>query len=262
MTSLHEASPTSLSSLRRALVAYAGLPQPTPADADSVMRALAAHEDWYVPVLFADRAWGQTHFEQMLMFPEAPPARMLNVFTDRESAMLADGQPIGVYGGPVAGTRLLRVLDAQVEGFLVNPASPREQQWFISPPAYDLAAGWATALAVERALAMRGNGAAPADELVAHSYQLLLEQSSRRPAQVFLPDIDGAVAVCFTANDRVEEFMLSLPAAARPLADLAPIDGRSLFEAMRTLGAAGLVINAGSDDQTALTREDLVDIMG
>jgi hypothetical protein len=31
---------------------------------------------------------------------------------------------------------------------------------------------------------------------------------------------------------------------------------------MRSCAAAGLVINAGSDDQTALTGEDIADIVG
>ena len=56
--------------------------------------------------------------------------------------------------------------------------------------------------------------------------------------------------------------MASLPAAARPLADTTPIDGPGLFELVRTMGAAGVVINAGSDDQTAMTREDIVEIVG
>jgi hypothetical protein len=34
-----------------------------------------------------------------------------------------------------------------------------------------------------------------------------------------------------------------------------------MFEMLRGVGAAGLVVNAGSDDQTALTREDILEIV-
>jgi hypothetical protein len=100
----------------------------------------------------------------------------------------------------------------------------------------------------------------PAAELLSHRYQLLLEQSTHALAQIYLPDIDGALAVTFTAADRVEEFVASLPVSARTLADIAVVDGSQLFDMMRGIGAAGLVINAGSDDQTALTREDIAEI--
>ena len=51
----------------------------------------------------------------------------------------------------------------------------------------------------------------PAAELLGHRYQLLLEKATQALAQIYLPDIDGAVAVSFTATDRVEEFVASLP---------------------------------------------------
>jgi hypothetical protein len=100
----------------------------------------------------------------------------------------------------------------------------------------------------------------PAADLLGHRYQLLLEQSTHALTQVYLPDIDGAVAVAFTAADRVEEFVASLPMQVRSLADITVVDGPQLFDMMRGIGAAGLVINAGSDDQTALTMQDIADI--
>jgi hypothetical protein len=252
--------PTPISAARQALVDFAERSPATQADVDQVMRALVSHDDWYVPALFADRAWGHTRFEQELPFADTGPTKVLNVFTDHESAMLADGQPIGVYGGPVPGCRLMAALDASLEALIVNPASPREHQWYIAAGGFEIAVTWATAIAVERALAGRGNGPVPAAELLGHRYQLLLEKATQALAQIYLPDIDGAVAVSFTATDRVEEFVASLPMQARPLADIAVVEGWQLFDMMRGIGAAGLVINAGSDDQTALTREDIAEI--
>ena len=40
----------------------------------------------------------------------------------------------------------------------------------------------------------------PADDLLSHRYQLLVDQQTHAPAQVYLPDIDGVVAVCFSAD--------------------------------------------------------------
>ncbi len=250
-----------LSVARRSLVAFAERQPASQADIDQVMRALASHDDWYVPVLFADRAWGQTNFQQMLLFADAAPSPVLNAFTDHESALLADGQAIGVYGGPVAGVQLMRALDSNLSALIVNPASPREHQWYVAAGGFDVAVRWATALVVEQALARRGSGPAPAAELLAHRYLLLVERSNHALAQVYLPDIEGAVAVCFTATDRSAEFTASLPVAARPLADVADVPGPQLFDMLHGIGAAGLVINAGSDDQTALTREDIAEVV-
>jgi hypothetical protein len=247
--------------VRRVLIEFAERNPPTQSDIDRVMRELASHDDWYVPVLYAAHVWGQTQFDQSLLFPDAmAPIPTLMVFSDLDSARLAEGEAIGVYGGPVTGVRLLSGL-VGVEALVVNHRSPREQQWYIGAAGFPVAAGWSTAIAVERALADRGNGPAPAAALLGHTYQLLLEQSTRSLTQVYLPDIDGAVAVAFTATDRAEEFISSLPMQTRPLADLAPLPGTQLFEMMRGVGAAGLVINAGSDDQTALTREDITEIL-
>jgi hypothetical protein len=253
------------SGARRALIEFAernpeGQP-PSQAEIDRVMRALASHDDWYVPVLYAGHAWGQAKFEHTLLYPDAAPNPALLVFTDLESAQLAEGEAIGVYGGPIPGARLLGGL-VGVESFVVNHRSPREQQWFIGAAGFQVAAGWSTAIAVERALEQRGNGPVPGSTLLGHTYQLLLEQQTHSLAQVYLPDIDGAVAVAFTATDRVDEFISSLPMAARPLATIAPLAGTQLFEMMRGVGAAGLIVNAGSDDQTALTREDITEILG
>lgn len=252
--------PTPISIARRALVDFAERSPATQADVDQVMRALVTHDGWYVPVLFADRVWGQTRFERELVFADAEPTQVLNVFTDQESAMLADGQPIGVYGGPVSGHRLMAGLDPGLDALIVNPASPREHQWYIAAGGFSIAVNWATAIVVEGALASRGNGPVPAAELLGHRYQLLLEQSTHALAKIYLPDIDGVVAVAFTATDRVEEFVASLPMQTRGQADIAEVGGAQLFDMMRGIGAAGLVINAGSDDQTALTREDIAEI--
>jgi hypothetical protein len=265
VTSLYEApaGPVrgAMSDARRALIEFAGRDPVTQSDIDRVMRSLASHDGWYVPMKYAAHVWGQSHFDHSLAFPEPnSPNPSLLVFTDMDAAQLVEGEALGMYGGPVPGTRLLSGLTG-VDAVVVNHGSPPEQQWYIGAVGFPVAGGWSSAIAVERALAERGNGPAPAGALLGHTYQLLLEQSNHTLAQVYLPDIDGAVAVAFTASDRAEEFVACLPRDARPLADVAPLAGHQLFDMMRSVGAAGLVINAGSDDQTALTREDITEIL-
>ena len=211
---------TPASGARLALIEFAERSPATQADVDRVMRALVSHDEWYVPVLFADRAWGQHRFDRELLFADAEPTQRLNVFSDPESAQLAHGQAIGVYGGPVPGHQLMRALDPGLDALIVNPFSPREHQWYIAAAGFDIAIAWASAIGVERALASRGNGPVPAVALLGHRYHLLLERHTHGLAQIPLPDIDGTVAVCFTATDRVGEFVACLPAPARPLADL------------------------------------------
>jgi hypothetical protein len=252
--------PEVLSPARRALVDYAERSPGTQADLDRVMRALVAHDDWYVPVEFAELAWGQSTFDHKIRLGNPAQSAVINVFTDQESALLATGQPIGHVGGPVTGSTLMQALDDEITALIVNPASPREQQWYIAAAGFEIAATWGTAIEVERALARRGAGPVPVAELLAHRYQILLERQGHALAQVYLPEIDGAVAVCFTASDRAEEFLASLPPVARPLAEITPIAGEQLFETMRGVHAAGLVVNAGSDDQTALTRDDIAEV--
>ncbi len=234
----------------------------TPADVDQVMRSLASHNQWLVPIEYARQTWGQSTFDQTIPFPDRGPLATLNVFTDPEAAALGEASVSGDYGGPVPGVILLQSLDPGLSSLFVNPSSPREHQWYIEAGGFPIASGWATAIAVENALAQWGNGPVPASDLLAHQYHLLIEKDSRAPSQVFLPEIDGVVAVCFTATDRFAEFLASLPMGARTLADTSHVDGPGLFELIRTMGAAGVVINAGSDDQTALTRDDIAEIVG
>jgi hypothetical protein len=260
----HQASaPGSPSLAKAALIEFAERgPAATSADVDQVMRSLVNHDSWFVPVEYARQTWGQSTFDQTLPFPDRGPLATLNVFTDPEAAALGEAAVSGDYGGPVSGVTLLQSLDPGLSSLFVNPGSPREHQWYIESGGFSIAASWATAIAVEQALEQWGNGPVPAADLLAHRYHLLVEKDTRVPAQVFLPEIDGVVAVCFTATDRFGEFVASLPMGPRLFADTSQVDGPGLFELVRTMGAAGVVINAGSDDQTALTRDDIAEIVG
>ena len=234
----------------------------TSADVDHVMRCLAMHNGWWVPVEYARQTWGQSDFDRMLPFEDKGPLAMLNVFTHPEAAGAGEASASGDYGGPVPGVLLLQNLDPGLSSLFVNQGSPREHQWYIETSGFDIAAGWATAVAAERALAMWGSGSVPAADLLAHQYHLLIDKQTQAPAQIYLPEIEGVVTVCFTAGDRTSEFVAGLPPAARGFAEISPVEGRALFEMVQATGAAGVVVNAGSDGQTALTGEDIAQIVG
>src|SRR5262245_18499572 len=127
----------SRSGARLALAEYARQSPATQADIDRVMRSLVEHDDWYVSVLYADLAWSQTTFDQMLIFPDAPPTNVLTVFTDQDSALRVENQAIGPYGGPVSGVRLMAQLDPSFSALVANPASPRDHQWYIAAGAFE-----------------------------------------------------------------------------------------------------------------------------
>ncbi|MGE5828505.1 MAG: hypothetical protein ACM30G_09100 [Micromonosporaceae bacterium] len=249
---------TAPSVLRRALADFAQRSPATQADIDRVMRSLAEHDDWYVPIRYADRFLRQTVFHQTLAFPGVPPNGVLTVFTDRESALRAEGQPIGPYGGPVAGGRLMTTLDPGLTSLVVNPASPPDHQWYIAAGGFEIAGHWAAAVAAERALAARNGGPPPARELRAHrAYQLLLDRAENALIEIRVPSVDGTLAVGFTGPDRAEEFLDRLPPGPRANAALVLAEGPELFDMMCELDLAGLVLNAGSPHQAVLFRADL-----
>jgi hypothetical protein len=243
---------------RQALSAFAHRDPATQADIDRVMRALVEHAGWLVPLSYATRVWGQSRFEEYAEFPAEAPNTVLTVFTDRESAARAEGYPLGRYGGPFDGVRLLGALDSTCTALVVNPASPRDHQWYIADAGFPIANQWADGVLVERALAERGAGPLPTADLCAHRrYLLLLGRADNGLVLIEAPDAPGSLAVCFTAPDRAEEFVAALPEQLRPTAGMSVIDGPHLFRVLRELAVAGLVVNPGRPGQAVLFRADL-----
>jgi hypothetical protein len=242
---------------RQALARYASRAPATQTDVDRVMRALVEHDSWWVSTFYAQRTWGQSTFDQVIEFNDAAPNTMLTVFTDRESALRAEGYPIGPYGGPVDGRRLLGTLDGAYSALVVNPASPREHQWFISEAGFPIAKSWAECAVLEASLHSRGEIGLPVARLLAHAtYQVLLINAENTLAMVDIPGVDGQLAICFTAGDRAEDFLEALPEPARETAGLVEVDGPQLFGLLREVGSGGVVINAGPR-QEVLLRADV-----
>ena len=255
------AHPSVTTGAQRALVDYAQRATPTHADIDRVMRALTEHEDWYVPAELADEAWPQGDGLR-LAFAEAVPTRVLTVFTDEGSANLAGRYPLGPYVGGVPGVAMLGALDERYTDLVVNPASPREHQWYVSAAGFAIARGWAGSVGVERALAAtRSTDPPPIAALRSFTdFRLLFARDEGELTTVYLPDVPGPLALGFLAADRAEEFLSGIGPDGRDAAHLVELDGVATFELLRDERVAGVVLNAGSERQYVLFRMDIVAI--
>jgi hypothetical protein len=244
----------------RALVDYAQRATPTHADIDRVMRALTEHDDWYVPAALASEVWPQAGGPMLEHFAEQVPTKVLTVFTDQESAALAGRYPLGPYVGGVPGAAMLAALDERYNDLVVNPASPREHQWYVSAAGFAIARGWADTVAVERALAAtRSADPPPIAALRAFTgFRLLFAREEGELATVYLPDVPGPLAIGFLAADRAEEFLAGIGPDGREAAHLVQLDGVATFELLRDERVAGVVLNAGSERQYVLFRMDIV----
>jgi hypothetical protein len=257
------AHPSVVTGAQRALVEYAQRAAPTHADIDRVMRALTEHDDWYVPAELADEVWPQGG-PRLDLFAEAVPTRVLTVFTDPESASLAARYPLGHYVGGVPGVAMLGAMDERYTDLVVNPASPREHQWYVSAAGFAIARNWAESVGVERALAATRSADPPPIAALREftGYQLLFARDEGELATVYLPGVPGPLAMGFLAADRAEEFLTGIGPDGRDAAHLVEMDGVAAFELLRDERVAGVVLNAGSERQYVLFRMDIVAISG
>jgi hypothetical protein len=245
-----------------ALVGYAQQAGPTHADIDRVMRALTEHDDWFVPVALADEVWPHGDEPLLDLFVEAVPTKVLTVFTDEESAGLAARYPLGQYVGGVPGVALLGALDDRFTDLVVNPASPREHQWYVSSAGFAIANHWAASVGVERALAATRSADPPPIAALRSftGFRLLFSRDDGGLATVYLPDVPGPLAMGFLAADRAEEFLDGIGSDGRYAAHLVELDGVATFELLRDERVAGVVLNAGAERQYVLFRMDIVAI--
>lgn len=243
----------------QALAAFAQLStEPTHTDVDRVMRALVEHDGWYVPAALASRLWPRAADSRVDLRGDQGAGGELHVFTDREAVMRAQRSTHGSYAGGVPGTRLFASLGAPHTALWVNPASPREHQWWVSAGAYDVAHSWAAAVRIERTLA----GLAPSDPPPVQAlrgypgYQLLHARSTGEPVLVDLPGLAGPAVLAFIAPDRASAFLDRL-GSARDDADLVTIDGATAFAQVRDSRATAFVLNPGAPQPFTLARADI-----
>src|SRR5689334_22330702 len=84
---------------------------------EQVWRALTEHTGWYVPAGFGVVALKNEVFENAVMFSEkfeADPSQLL-LFTDREAALRAEGNRIGLFGSAFQCGRIFAALTSEFQ---------------------------------------------------------------------------------------------------------------------------------------------------
>jgi len=219
------------------------------ADKDRVMRALVGHDGWFVPAGFAADALGEKVFERTILLGtkfDAAPADLV-IFSDPESVLTAYGEPLGPYVGKLPGLRVFRAIGDRYESVRVNSGSPEEEQWVIAREGFPIAKLWTKAIALERSLAATAERGFPHREMRAFAgFTVLISNVDRTMVLSKLADGVSMCAIAFTAPDRAERFVATLPDETRPAIGTATLDGATLFGHLAQSNVAGLLLN--SDD--------------
>lgn len=205
-----------------------------------VMRALATHDGYFVPIGFAPLL-GRSLFERIVQLSPsgAPPPGELYVFTDEACLDLVVKQPLGNFVTPVSGLELLCALPDELVKLKVNPGGPLEHFWFVGKEAIPLARLWGRAARLEALLA---DGATTREALAAalrtfEGFTILVHPNG---AVATAQGLGGCrnPAMVFTSPDSFERVL-----AAAEGTRAAHLTGRELFELLPRAGVDGLVFN-------------------
>ena len=234
---------------RDVLVAYSK----KEASTDAVMRALVQHDEWLAPIHAVTEMAGQ-HVAvdyPVVMFSQelSVPVDKLLVFTDRAQAEAAAEKfgraVLGLYADKVPGTVLFKRLEAQslsaVQEFRVNPASPKEQQWFIGRGGFVLSGAWADAVALERKLANVDESLFAALKGY-EGWWVPIAKSDKTLVQLELEG--GPHAFAFTAPDEYEKFLKQMGPRASQIDALAGVSSAKLLPLIMSTKLSGLLVNA------------------
>jgi hypothetical protein len=220
------------------------------ANANDVMRALVSHRSWLVPALLVAPGGEQAGVVDNLTLFSAetllPPGELW-IFTDRQAAEIAQaaGASLGAYAGGVAGTKLFRSIDPNIETMRVNPHSPREQTWIFSEGSASGVGGiWADAIALEEKFDEWRQTGNP-DKTAVGNYRAFLVFNHSTGPVITLPNQSGMSnpAAVFTAPDCADMFLSKLDDEQRTSLQQAVAGGESLMEGAARLGIDGLLFN-------------------
>jgi len=214
---------------------------------NQVMRGLAEHKGWYVPVAFALDQLGTNLSEHAIIFStefNAQPERLL-LFSDAEAAHRADGQPIGMFTSAFSGARIFAALDGRYRSVSVNPGSPTQEAWFIDREAFELTNLWGQVVDLEDSIKTDYGSPATFAKMARHPGFLLLLNAANQPLDANFPDVDGKFALAFTAPDLCDAFVASRPEEERARLNHAPLSGESLFRQLQNFDVAGVILNFG-----------------
>jgi hypothetical protein len=215
-----------------------------------VMRALATHEHYFVPIGFAP-ALGRNEYERIVMLSQqgVPPKGELYVFTDEHCLDLVAEQPLGSFVTPVSGLELLCALpeDGSVTKLKVNPGGSLSRFWFMGDDALPLARLWGRAIRLEALLAdpSRSKAGLHAALRTFEGFTVLVNEkdavATARGAGGFQNP-----AMVFTSPDSFQAVLGQVP-ALQPVT----MDGPRLFELLPRAGVDGIAFNVVGPGPTA-----------
>ena len=210
------------------------------ATAHEVMRALATHDAWFVPLGFAPNL-GRSEFERIVMLGKngAPPPGELYVFTDESCLDLVQNQPLGGFVHPVTGIELFCALADGLVKMKVNPGGPLAHFWFVGKDAIPLARLWGRAVRLEALLA---DASAPKEALSAalrtfEGFTILVHPNDAVATALGVGGFKNP-AMVFTSPDSFERMQ-----AQAPNTRAVHLSGRELFELVPRAGVDGIVFN-------------------
>jgi hypothetical protein len=206
---------------------------------EQVMRAIASHGDFFVPLSFATR-FERTEFERIVQLGKegGPPPGEVYVFSDESCLDLVAKTPLGGFVTPVSGVEWLSKLDeSQDVKVKLNPGGPQAHFWFMSQEAVPLARRWGQAVGLEQLM-------------VANDLKVLAAGLKAFDGFTVLALPNGSVATAqgtggyenpamvFTTPDCFEKVLQQAP-TLKPV----HLTGTQLFHMLPRAGVDGMVFN-------------------
>jgi hypothetical protein len=213
----------------------------------AVVRAIAESGDLYAPMLFAAARLGVRVAEHAVILSTEfiGDPRVLSLFTDRNAALRATGQPLGAFSGALRGVDIFDALDdAEFDRVDVNPGSDRELTFFLDRGAFHLCKLVAQVVRLEQSLARASNAEIPFAQLRDHpGFMIAVDPATGAPATTAVNGFDGPCAIVFTSPDRFELSISRLDEEQRAAISTVTLPGHSLFAQLQNFDVKGAVLN-------------------
>ncbi|MDP1822843.1 MAG: hypothetical protein Q8L48_06365 [Archangium sp.] len=210
------------------------------ASTHEVMRALASHPAYFVPIGFAP-VLGRNQFDRIVMLSEkgGPPQGELYVFTDESCLDLVAKQPLGSFVTPVSGIELFCALEPKLGKLKVNPGGTLPHFWFVGTEALPLARLWGRAVRLETLLATpsKSKEGLHAALRTFEAYTILVHPNDAVATAQGMGGFKNP-AMVFTSPDSFERVQAQAPGTRT-----AHLDAKALFELLPRAGVDGIVFN-------------------
>ena len=205
-----------------------------------VMRALASHPGYFVPLGFAP-VIGRSEFERIVMLSEkgGPPQGELYVFSDESCLDLVSQQPLGSFVTPVSGIELFCALEQKIGKLKVNPGGTIEHFWFVGAEAIGLARLWGRAIRLEALLSepSRSRAGLHAALRTFEAFTILVHPNDAVATGQGLGCFKNP-AMVFTSPDSFERVLAQAPSMR-----VQHVSGKELFELLPRAGVDGIAFN-------------------